>query len=457
MATFMRAHGVVLNDLCAFVTILWFGWSIRHPTILVSHVLTIFTILVTKNHSCSSYSHQSNLRAITMNTSPTIVILGASYAGLMACARLLHCQRDIQIIVIDNKTHFEQKIRLHETLTGQPTHSLALQPLLARRGVRFLHADITQVQLDNKKILLKNQDAISYDYLIYALGSVPQQHITGSAKFAHSLHNKQQTAQLHPQIQALAQSGGKVVILGSGLTAIETCTELASCFPNLNVGLISRQSQQSNLAAKAQQHLDSVLSNYGIHHHHGVIQTITENAVLLHDNQKIAFDLCLDCTGMMANPVARNSQLATNEQGCLVVDCFLRLHSHDDVFVAGDAASAEMNGELIRMSCATAMPMGAQAGANVAALIDKRPLQPFNFGYFARFTSLGRKQAVVQFVNRADQALPRVTTNYLACLYKEWICKMTISMIKWELMTGLKLYVWPTSGVAPIKNVAESN
>jgi NADH dehydrogenase FAD-containing subunit len=386
-----------------------------------------------------------------MKTSkPTVVILGASYAGLMACSRLLHSKTPLKIVVIDGKSHFEQKIRLHETLTGQHTQTLALKPLLARRGVTFIQAYIQKLDIHHQQIMLKDLPHLSYDYVIYALGSVPQQQIKGSTQFAHSLHNKQQVASLEPNIQMLAKNSGRISVLGSGLTAIETCTELAAIFPNLKISLISRQLQQANLVKKAQRHLDKVLENYGIHRHQGTIQEITKEAVILADEQKIPFDLCLDCTGMMANPVARHSQLAVDEQGRLAVDCYLRLLGTNNVFVAGDAARAEVNGELIRMSCATAMPMGAQAGINVAALINQRALQPFNFGYFARFTSLGRKHAVVQFSDPTDKPTRWVATNYLACLYKEWICKMTVAMIKWELIMGLTLYVWPTSGAESV-------
>lgn len=388
---------------------------------------------------------------MSMNTSkPTVIILGASYAGLMACARLLHSKKPLNIIVIDSKSHFEQKIRLHETLTGQHTQTLALSPLLERRGVTFLQAYIEKLDIHHQKIMLKDLPPLSYDYVIYALGSVPHQHIKGSTQFAHSLHNKQQVASLESKIRTLAQQDGRIAVLGSGLTAIETCTELAATFPNLKISLISRQLKQANLVEKAQSHLDKVLENYGIYRHQGTIQAISEQAVILADDQKIPFDLCLDCTGMVANPVARHSQLAVDEQGRLTVDGYLRLLGTNNVFVAGDAAHSEMNGELIRMSCATAMPMGAQAGINVAALINNRVLQAFNFGYFARFTSLGRKQAVVQFSDRADQSTRWVATDYLACLYKEWICKMTVAMIKWELITGLTLYVWSTSGVSTV-------
>jgi NADH dehydrogenase FAD-containing subunit len=379
------------------------------------------------------------------SATPVVVILGASYAGLMACARLAHLHRQARIIVIANNSHFEQKIRLHESLTGQRTASLALAPLLRRRGVEFIQAEVMAVEFASQHIRLKDQAALSYDYLVYALGSVPQQQLPGSDQYAISLHNRTQVSQVTPKIKALAQQGGHIAVLGGGLTALETITELAASFPQLKLTLVCRQPEFANNTTAVQQHLDKTLNDYGINRQHGQIQALQANTVLLHTGAKIDFDLCIDCTGMKASPIARTNQWAADELGRLQVDSYLRLPSHNNVFVAGDAACASIQGDALRMSCATAMPMGAQAGANVAALISGQALQTFDFGYFARFTSLGRDNAVTQFVDRSDKPLRHNTTGYWATRYKEWICKMTIAIVKWELLTGLKLYYWPTS------------
>ncbi len=381
----------------------------------------------------------------TTSSAPVVVILGASYAGLMACARLLHSQRALRIIVVDGKSHFEQKIRLHESLTGQRTASLALAPLLRRRGVEFIQAEVMAVELASQHIQLKDQPALSYDYLVYALGSVPHQQLSGSKQYAISLHNYKQVSRLTPQIKALAQQSGHIVVLGGGLTSLETITELAASFPQLKLTLVCRQPTFANNTMAIQQHLDKTLNNYGIHRQYGQIQAIQAKAVLLHTGAKIDFNLCIDCTGMKASPVALTSQLATDELGRLLVDGYLRLPNHNNVFVAGDAASTNIHGEILRMSCATAMPMGAHVGANVAALINGQALREFDFGYFARFTSLGRHNAVTQFVDRSDRPLTQSATGYWATHYKEWICKMTIAIMTWELLTGLKLYYWPSS------------
>ncbi|HNA21026.1 MAG TPA: hypothetical protein PLN40_06410 [Agitococcus sp.] len=83
----------------------------------------------------------------------------------MACARLLHSRQKIQIMVIDAKAHFEQKIRLHETLVGDETRRFALAPLLKKRGVTFIQAKVNG-QLQSVMTICANQEGIKEVFIM---------------------------------------------------------------------------------------------------------------------------------------------------------------------------------------------------------------------------------------------------------------------------------------------------
>ena len=99
-----------------------------------------------------------------------------------------------------------------------------------------------------------------------------------------------------------------------------------------------------------------------------------------------------------------------------------------------------------RMGCVSAMPMGAHAGANIAARISAGRLAPFCFGFFIRCVSLGRRDGLVQFVDAQDRPTERVLTGRAAALVKELICRMTLESVRGELRTGLPLVYWPHGG-----------
>lgn len=71
---------------------------------------------------------------------PQILILGAGYAGLMACARLLRSPVPMKLVVVSARPVFEQRIRLHEVLCSGKVKA-ALRPIYgADKIIRFLLA-----------------------------------------------------------------------------------------------------------------------------------------------------------------------------------------------------------------------------------------------------------------------------------------------------------------------------
>lgn len=377
---------------------------------------------------------------------PVVVILGAGYAGLLACSRILRAPGPVRVIVVSANPYFEQRIRLHETLAGQTTARLKLAPVLARRGVEFRHDRVLRLDPARQEVELAGGEVLAYDWLVHALGSQPACTIPGSREHAVQLDSRDRMQAMHARVSALADRKGRVIVLGGGLTAQEVSSELAERFPGLSVMMVSGREPGADLSPKARDALLTALDELGVRRQQGRITTIEPGQVRLAEGAALPFDLCIDCSGMRASPLAADSGLAVDEHGRVAVDDYLCLPGFKNVFVAGDAARVEIAGEPLRMACATAMPLGACAGMNVAALLAGRHPQAFDFGYFARFVSLGRRRGVTQFVDRADSPDGAVVSGFVAARYKEWICRMTFSIVKWELLTGLPLYFWPDSG-----------
>jgi NADH dehydrogenase FAD-containing subunit len=142
--------------------------------------------------------------------------------------------------------------------------------------------------------------------------------------------------------------------------------------------------------------------------------------------------------------------------GRVRTDAMLRVLGHPEIFAAGDSAAAPAAGSpAVRMSCNSALPMGAHAGENVVRALRGEELEPFDMAFAVRCISLGRKDALVQQVTGDDRPRARVWTGRLAVLVKELICRMTLFVVRWELRAGLRLYRWPRLGSRLIQS-AES-
>jgi NADH:quinone reductase (non-electrogenic) len=55
------------------------------------------------------------------------------------------------------------------------------------------------------------------------------------------------------------------------------------------------------------------------------------------------------------------------------------------------------------MTCQAGMPSGADAADTALATLMGREPRPFNFGYIHQPISLGRRDGLIQWVDRADR------------------------------------------------------
>jgi NADH dehydrogenase FAD-containing subunit len=167
------------------------------------------------------------------------------------------------------------------------------------------------------------------------------------------------------------------------------------------------------------------------------VERVLPDGVLTADVTHIPADFTIWVGSFTVSPLARESGLAVSRNGQILVDPYLRSTSHPDVFAVGDAAASSL-----RMACATAMPLGAHAADNLAALANNQPLQPFRFSFAGRCISLGRHAALMQLVDPDDSPREQIVTGRLGALIKEMICRYTVDSLYWT-RTLPSAYWWP--------------
>ena len=60
-----------------------------------------------------------------------VTIIGAGYAGLLAAIRIWNGTRGkVNLTVIDSRTHFADRVHLHEAFTGNPRKPLEIRRML---------------------------------------------------------------------------------------------------------------------------------------------------------------------------------------------------------------------------------------------------------------------------------------------------------------------------------------
>ncbi|NMO57410.1 FAD-dependent oxidoreductase [Actinoplanes sp. TBRC 11911] len=355
-----------------------------------------------------------------------IVVLGAGYSGATAAGRLAARldPADVEITVVNADPEFVERVRMHQLATGQHLTRRSLADIFAGTGVRLKLSEVATVDAERKNVTLSDGD-ISYDTLVYALGSAAADHgVPGVREHAYDLAGKRSALRLRERLAELG-AGESVLVVGGGLTGIEATTEIAEARPDLRVANATEGAPGDWLDAKAQRHLGEVLDRLGVAVHANTdIVRVGEDGAVTGDGRTIPARVVVWTAGFAVHPIAAATTLKVAGTGQIVVDHTMRSVSHPDVYAVGDAAIAEgPGGKPLRMSCASGMPMAWQAADAIAARMTGRKIPKAPLRYFNQCISLGRRDGLIQYVTADDRPKPYLLKGKLAAHYKEFVCK----------------------------------
>ncbi|MEX1656941.1 FAD-dependent oxidoreductase [Streptomyces pseudovenezuelae] len=335
-----------------------------------------------------------------------IVVLGAGYAGAFAAGNLARrlSLADVEITVVNAVPDFVERMRLHQLAIGQDLAFRRLVDVFAGTGVSLRLARVTGVDPERKTVALSGDDGdseLAYDTLLYTLGSCVARHdVPGVAEHAFDVTGLSSALRLRERLAALGE-GGTVLVVGEGLTGIETATEFAESRPDLSVALAARGELGAWLSPKACRHLRRAFDRLGITvHEHTVVEAVEPTRAITDGGTSIPADVTVWAAGFEVHPIAAASGLEVARTGQIVVDRTMCSVSHPDVYAAGDSAYAiGDNSRPLPMSCASAGATNMQATAAIVARLTARDVPTVGLKYHGNHISLGRRDAIFQMVD----------------------------------------------------------
>ena len=362
-----------------------------------------------------------------------IVILGAGYAGMAAALRLAHKTRrlPVQITLVNGSTTFVERIRLHQAAAAERIKQRPIQKLLAGTGVRFVQGWVTGLAPAAQQVTVRTaagEETISYDTLLYTLGSrTDKDSVPGVREYALAVGDPGDAERLQGRLRELVEAGyrDEVVVVGGGLTGIETATEIAERYPSLPVRLLTAGRLGYGLSDRGRAYIRRTFGRLRITLQEQTrVERVMDEAVVTTSGQVIPCGLCIWAGSFQALPLAREAGLAVNRRGQILIDANMRSVTSPAIYAAGDSAAfVPAVGLSMRMACATAVPMAAHAADNLAGLLAGEPQQPFQFGYVVQCISLGRRDGLIQRVQADDSPVERIWTGRPAAWFKEFICR----------------------------------
>src|SRR5262245_56814056 len=176
-----------------------------------------------------------------MPEEPSVVILGAGFAGL-GVKRALN-KAPVQVTLIDRNDYHTFLPLLYQVATGELSSDEVGFPneemIRHRPGWEFLQANVTEVDLANRRVLVDSMDPIPYDYIVVGLGAVANFFGTnGAAEHAFPLYSMRDAERLREHIgdrlaaaardQAIIDDRALTLcVVGGGATGVEISGAIA--------------------------------------------------------------------------------------------------------------------------------------------------------------------------------------------------------------------------------------
>jgi NADH:ubiquinone reductase (H+-translocating) len=362
---------------------------------------------------------------------PRILIIGAGFAGFHAARTLVRLARGAaDIAVLNPNDHFLYVPLLPEVATGLLEPRRVSVPLTDRLpGVRLLLGHAETIDLDGHRVGWYDAEdrhhETGYDRLVLAAGSVNKLlPVPGVTEHAHGFRGLPEALYLRDHMTRQLELADiaadreeraarrTFVVVGAGYTGTEVAAHGALFTTHLTRRRETRTGPADppprwlllDLAARVLPELDPRLSRTAadVLERRGVevrtscsVREATREGVHLTDGDRVPTRTLVWCVGVRPDPLVADLGLPT-ERGRLVVDEYLTVPGHPDVFACGDVAAVPdpaRPGELTTMTAQHAVRQGRTAARNVAASCGHGRSRPYRYREIGFAVDLGGPQA----------------------------------------------------------------
>jgi NADH dehydrogenase len=360
---------------------------------------------------------------------PRIVIIGAGFAGYQVARTLSRRARDrAEIVLINPNDYFLYLPLLPEVTTGvlEPRR-VAVSLVDTLPGARLALGEARALDLGKRQVGYTDPEGrshdLGYDRLVLTVGSVNKLlPIPGVVEHAHGFRGMPEALYLRDHVvrQVELASGADdpaerdarrtFVVVGAGYTGTEVAAHgklftdaLARRQPRLRDGQRPRW-LLLDVAPRVLPELDQrlsatasrVLSRRGVDVRMGTtVKEATGDGVHLTDGEFVPTRSLIWCVGVRPDPLVAELGLET-QHGRLVVDEYLNVPGHPEVFACGDAAAVPdltRPGQITPMTAQHAVRQGKVAALNVAASLSKGTPRAYKHRDLGFVVDLGGVQA----------------------------------------------------------------
>jgi pyridine nucleotide-disulfide oxidoreductase family protein len=272
-----------------------------------------------------------------------------------------------------------------------------LQRLATFAQAHFYIDEVVDLDLSNHKVICANRPALDFDLLSIDIGSTPATiSVSGAAEYAVPAKPVSQLLahwyQIVDNVNQNPQIKRRIAIAGGGAGGVELALSMQAHLQrilqqaqqplsNLEIHLFHRRTElMSNHHPSVQRQVKRTLIEHGIDLHLGeTVREIAPSAELLEikceSGLKVRCEKIFWVTQASAPQWLRNTGLATDERGFILVSDTLQSLTHPEVFATGDIAT--MINHPRPKAGVFAVRQGKPLYENLRRMLQGKPLKPY--------------------------------------------------------------------------------
>src|SRR5215471_3503533 len=360
---------------------------------------------------------------MTNPSAARVVIVGSGFGGLNAAQAL--AKAPVRITLVDRKNHHTFQPLLYQVATAGLSPGEIASPIRRivrrRKNIRVFLAEAAGFDLARKTVKLENI-SVPYDYLIVATGSTHS--YFGHSEWEHTapglktvedaLEIRRRILMAFEQAERQASIYGKhdplnFVIVGAGPTGVELAGAIAEISRRVLVRdfrFIDPRSARILLLEYAPRVLTvypedlsesarKQLEKLGVEVRTGTMVTGVTPASVKTGSEEIPAAVVLWAAGVKASPLGALLGEKTDKAGRVLVNQYLNLAGHPEVFVIGDLAwFIDSQGQTLPGIAPVAIQMGGSVADNISRDLRHESRKPFVYFDKGSMATIGRAQAV---------------------------------------------------------------
>ncbi|MFC4737096.1 NAD(P)/FAD-dependent oxidoreductase [Bacillus daqingensis] len=277
-----------------------------------------------------------------------LVVLGGGYGGLRVIQRLLADKEvnDVKITLVEREAYHSLKTEFYALAAGTVADRHLRIPFPDDDRVEHICETVTSIDIEAQQVELKSGNVLSYDDLLIGLGCEDKHHgVPGAQEKTLSIQSMRRARKTNQIIQNVPH-GGRVAIVGGGLSGVETASELRESRTDLDIRLYDRG---ENILSMFPPKLYNYVTDWFIDNNITIINraNITEVdwKTLYNHGEPEELDAIIWTAGIQPNKLVRDiserHHLETDRIGRVQVTKYHTIPGFDNVFMVGDCAASD--------------------------------------------------------------------------------------------------------------------